>query len=234
MKELNSITGPNSSNNIEIDDDTVELLQKTFAAINNLIDNSSVRKTKVANKDDIIHCLTNENITYQRYFRCDRCNVSDSIRFYIFSIEFSNRFLFSHIQVQFEINQNAFENHVNSREHLRRIRDRSSHRRQQTNSFERNYANPTNQMNKMKSTNVLSVLRNWNDLVEIANSIKPEAVDLLLRSDKRISMETKITTIIKKYIKIFDSNLNIYQYGSTCYGFGGEHTNLNFWIDTSM
>lgn len=133
------------------------------------------------------------------------------------------------------MNQRAFEKHVNSRKHGERIRNNNSQQRrqQQTNSMERNYTNPTNEINETKPTDIQSILRNWNSLVEVANSIKLEAVHLLQRTNGRISMETQIITMLKNYIRIFDSNVNMYQFGSTCYGFGGRNTNLNFWIDTS-
>lgn len=66
------------------------------------------------------------------------------------------------------------------------------------------------------------------DVFELA---KVEVNNLLTRSKKRIKAERKIIETVSKYIKANDERFNVYQYGSSTYGFGGS-VDLNILVDT--
>lgn len=66
---------------------------------------------------------------------------------------------------------------------------------------------------------------------DIFKSIEAEAANLLARSDDRIQAEKQIIEQITKYIKMYKSNLNVHQYGSTTYGFGNT-VDLNILVET--
>lgn len=65
----------------------------------------------------------------------------------------------------------------------------------------------------------------------IFKSIEAEAAHMLTRSDDRIQAENEIIEIITKYIKMYKSDLNVHQYGSTTYGFGNT-VDLNILVET--
>lgn len=61
--------------------------------------------------------------------------------------------------------------------------------------------------------------------------IEDEAKNYLNRSNDRIQAEKQIMQLITGYAKSYNSNFNVYQHGSTTYGFGGS-VDLNILIDT--
>lgn len=61
--------------------------------------------------------------------------------------------------------------------------------------------------------------------------VKFEANNLSKRSSARKASETKIIEVITKYVKAYNVHFNVYQYGSTTFGFGGS-VDLNILVDT--
>lgn len=97
--------------------------------------------------------------------------------------------------------------------------------------------NSTSQINEIASIEEPLVSFQLDDVFKIDGifkTIKSQAEDLLLRSDERVSMEKQVINILNQHIKSFNGKLKVQQFGSTYYGFGGAHTNLNIWVDTSM
>lgn len=98
-------------------------------------------------------------------------------------------------------------------------------------------ANSTTQINKIASIEESLVSFRLDDVFKIDGifkTIKSQAEDFLFRSDERVSVEKQIINVLNQHMKSFDGKLKIQQFGSTYYGFGGVHTNLNIWVDTSM
>lgn len=62
-------------------------------------------------------------------------------------------------------------------------------------------------------------------------SIEAEVKRYLNRSSARIQSEIRIIELVTKYAKLHDSSFNVYQYGSSTYGFGGS-VDLNILIAT--
>lgn len=61
--------------------------------------------------------------------------------------------------------------------------------------------------------------------------IANEAKILETRTSHRCLNEARILEVLKHYLQIFDSTLNIIPFGSTLYGFGGPNTNFSILID---
>lgn len=139
------------------------------------------------------------------------------------------------------MNQKDFEKHIMGNEHKKRMNDSHSLEGSQTSLC----STITKSLSMLEITQSESpqnditkiMIKSLDDLVKvdgIFDLIETEAIDLLVRTDTRIAMEKEIIKILTKYIKSFDNKLNVIPFGSTTYGFGGSHTNLNIWIDTCM
>lgn len=94
-----------------------------------------------------------------------------------------------------------------------------SHENASSNSFSSNPAT----LQKLKSVIIVT---------DVLHKIPTNMTCLVNRVVKRCFDEIEIVALLTRYLKIFDSNFKVMQWGSSTYGFGGTSTNFNILVNT--
>lgn len=74
-------------------------------------------------------------------------------------------------------------------------------------------------------------LLNMIDVKKVSQAMPAIAVDLVYRMVQRCFHELEIQALLTRYVKEFDSSLEVMPFGSATYGFGGARTNFNILIN---
>lgn len=72
------------------------------------------------------------------------------------------------------------------------------------------------------------------DINKISRFIKIGAIDFIFRTLERISFEEDIVGLLVRNLKAYDSKLEAMAFGSSTFGFGGCHTDVNILVSTGI
>lgn len=97
-----------------------------------------------------------------------------------------------------------------------------------------------NNQNNKKTANNLQLVpvavtqsKNSINIEQITEAMIPKAIDLIFRTDQRISQETQIVADLEVFLKEHKFNLKVMPFGSATYGFGGTNTDFNICLLTN-